>query len=169
MSIVDLSQHEWVKEFDFDAIVEATSYEQQALWEFNNRDNGGMGYEWMQILHGVGVTIGQVVTANDSFPIVLALNAVRVSGTMIMFYQATSRVVDHDVIEQTMKHSFPNLTRTDANNFHNAVRAGVQRQKEREERISAVVAAIRNFHNAVVSAESIREVDVTLSRIYNKE
>lgn len=105
-------------------IVEATSFEQHCLWEFNSIDSPIDSYrrtlKWEQ-LDGYIVTIGYV----NNFPVCLSLSWVLLNGKPVMFYDPTSLVVDYAMIESYFIKHFPDYykMRTDAQNFHQCVHA----------------------------------------------
>jgi hypothetical protein len=85
-------------------IVEATSYEKFSLWMQHAKD-GQM--EWKQGNGGPLITAGTV----DGRPVCLAL-----------FIEATSQLVDWKLIDEYVKTTWPNVSRTDPMNFCNILR-----------------------------------------------
>lgn len=67
---------------------------------------------------GPVVTVG---TIGDR-PICIALNVVVICGKRLMFYDPTSQLVDHAMIEEYLDKTWPGVSRTDAMNVHNLVR-----------------------------------------------
>lgn len=101
--------------------VEATRFEQMCLWQKYT----GEGYVWKENLSGRGATVGYL---ND-MPVAISLNTAVVNGNKILFYNATSVVVDWGMIEEWLQKNMPSdtkkhegsLRKTDASNFHDAV------------------------------------------------
>lgn len=82
------------------AIVEITKYEERMLWkEYRERVPDGewiqsLG-EWFQSLSGPLVTVGQV----NGRPVCISLFVNTIGGKKVVFYEATSVMVDHDMID----------------------------------------------------------------------
>ena len=104
---------------DIIGVVEATSFEQLCLWERYHEK-----YEWESTRHGYLPAIGSI----DSRPIHVSLMTVTVKGHKILFWEATSVVVDHDMIKEWFTKYLPKsafqsnseyINSTDAQNFHN--------------------------------------------------
>ncbi len=104
-------------------VVEATSFEKYALWQLNKfRDNPRT---WIENLQGQLAIVGYV--GND--PVCISLLVDKVSNQKILFWHATSKIVDYDQIKKWLEtylplSSFKNgiLNNTDANNFNNVFR-----------------------------------------------
>lgn len=76
------------------AIVEITRYEERMLWkEYRERMPDG---EWIQSLSGPFVTVGQV----NGRPVCISLFVNTIGGKKVVFYEASSVMVDHDMINQ---------------------------------------------------------------------
>lgn len=105
---------------------EATKEEEYGLWDRLVR-----GHEnkilWSEKV-GIGVTIGYL---NDR-PVHVVLRPVEVSGHKVIFYEATSTVVDHDMVRAFIEFIAPvtalnhagALNHTDAANFTNILPKG---------------------------------------------
>jgi hypothetical protein len=95
------------------AVVEADSFAQQMLWErWNER------IEWESESLGHGLHIGKV----DDRPVYVSFSYAKIKGETVVFWYATSQVVDYKMIEDWIKpktHSYS--TSTDAMNFGNAI------------------------------------------------
>jgi len=119
-------------------VVEATDNEMQSFWEkfsteamhprpeFNK-------YKWEQINPGYVETVGELA----GFPVCISVFWFRINGVTVMFYDATSRVVDHQMIEEWLdKHCAPRwdkgtrLARCNSNNFHHVLNY-VDREEDR--------------------------------------
>jgi len=106
-------------------VVDANSYESLCLW----RENEHAGYnqrEWKQGGGGPLVTIGRI----DDRPICISLLVNEIGGHKILFIDATSALVDHDMIDAWLQKNMPvtafrdndprePLNRTNAMNFCN--------------------------------------------------
>jgi hypothetical protein len=101
------------------AVVEANSFEYSCLWEKYNTEG------WDENYSGRGITVGYL----DENPIFIGLRKAKIRGADILFVDATSRVVDWEIIRAWLEHNLPTdclkengcLKYTDANNFHNAL------------------------------------------------
>lgn len=98
-------------------MVEATSFEKYALWKMYSNEalykNKHNVIKWEQ---GSGrmYTLGEL----DGRPITVCFFWDKLNGHNICFYEATSQVVDHELVEEWLDKFCPK-PRTDANNFHN--------------------------------------------------
>lgn len=79
---------------------------------------------WEQISAGFGITIGHV----GKMPVTVSFSFAIINGKKICFYEATSRVVNHKMIEdwlierfQLTHDNYCRWNHTDAMNFHNCV------------------------------------------------
>lgn len=108
---------------DVIGVVEATSYEKLMLWSENRgRDNPKT---WEEGRIGFGETVGHL----DDMPVCISVLVDRVDGHKILFLEATSRVVDHRMIDVWLAEHLPpsafrddeheHVNRTDSMNFHN--------------------------------------------------
>ena len=89
--------------------VEASSYERLCLWRHHYQGN------WKQSLEGICREIGRL----DDMPVCLSLIVDEVSGYRILFWEATSMVVDHRIIDKWFETHLPDKPRVDAMNFCN--------------------------------------------------
>jgi hypothetical protein len=101
-------------------VIEATSFEKFCIWEKCHK----RGDDWKQG-DGIGETIGEI----DGRPVHLSLLVDTVNSQRILFWHATSTVVDHKMIEDWLKKTLPvtafedndprnRMNKTDANNWH---------------------------------------------------
>jgi hypothetical protein len=104
-------------------IVQASSFEQFELWRDFSAE-----VVWEQDPAGELVTIAQVSINRQKFPICLCLSFARLNGVRIAFYDPTSLVVHHGMVEEWLKSvhiaKYQNGSRwahTDAQNFHNCI------------------------------------------------
>lgn len=109
-------------------VVEATSFEQHALWRFNDAKLDGARLSWVETGHGFLPTVGEI----DGRPVRVSVMTTTVDGHKILFFYATSAAVDHDQIDAWLKKTMPvtafedsdprkRLNRSDAMNFHNVL------------------------------------------------
>lgn len=107
-------------------VVEANSFEQHCLWKENHflEDDARHKREWKDNTSGMGETIGYV----DGRPVAISLRTAIIDGHKIMFYYATSNVIDHKMICEWLLLNLPDTAKvsgpagyntTDATNFHN--------------------------------------------------
>lgn len=103
--------------------VEATSFEQFSLWIYNKYVMEDKK-EWLEESHGFGYRIGLIDEDTDK-PVFVSFSFATIADKYICFYNATSRYVDHSMVENWLKTNFPikhdNDSRwsyTDAQNFH---------------------------------------------------
>jgi hypothetical protein len=105
--------------------VEANSYESLSLWREFKEQYGEQN--WVQDNMGFSQTIGFLNGDRDK-PVVVSFFFNSLFGQRVCFYEATSRYVDHTMVEDYIKaiyqKKYDNDTRnamTDAMNFHHAV------------------------------------------------
>ena len=73
-----------------------------------------------QISLGYGETVGHF----GGMPVAVSVTFARVCGQVIAFYEATSQVVDHRMVEKWTRTAFPaSRGRTNATNFHICIHA----------------------------------------------
>lgn len=108
---------------DVDGVCEATNTEKTYLWMVNKHSlYGQKPREWKELLSGYGVTVGYL---ND-MPVFISLLKDNIDGKNILFWFATSQVVDYRMINAWLEENIPERARrdgrihqTDAANFHN--------------------------------------------------
>ncbi len=115
---VDVEMQEFLK--DITGVVEATRCEEHYLWKEYNND---LGWDWKQggmgLVHTVGMT--------DKMPTCISLFVNEVRGEKILFWHATSQLVDYRLVDKWMKKNIPKsayrkdnfINKTDATNFCN--------------------------------------------------
>lgn len=107
-------------------LVEATSAECHELY-FRIQQGG---HKLEQISDGVGQQIGTFY----GHSVFISLRWFKVDDVLICFYDATSRVVDHDMVKQWLKAIFPHIkpgATNDTMNVHNTLNAaGCERTVE---------------------------------------
>ena len=92
--------------------VEATSFEQHSLWKTYHEK-----IEYEQIYDFFGDAIGEF----GGQPIFVTFSFVKINGKLICFYDATSNVVNHQMVESYIKEKYKGISLTDANNFGTAL------------------------------------------------
>lgn len=106
-------------------LVKATSCEHLGEWsrfakESERRPRGVEPVEWVQTNPGTLFTIAKV----KGRPICVNLSWDWIAGALVCFWEATSRLVDYDLVEPWLKEKLPNVRQqSDAMNFHNIVLA----------------------------------------------
>jgi hypothetical protein len=110
-------------------LVEASDYEKQTLWEryyYKPFNPEAVVKDWQQVSMGHGITIGHL----GDRPVCVSIFYAILDGHKVMFYDATSQVVDHAMIDEWLKHHtlekvrWDNGTRwahTNAMNFHHCL------------------------------------------------
>lgn len=108
-------------------VVEASSYEQQALWEKHALEAGGDSntrVHWVDQTRGWLVEVGKL----DGRPVCVNVRGSLLNGLAVLFYEATSEVVDWRMIENWFQErcwpKWDNGTRRahcDADNFHHCL------------------------------------------------
>lgn len=122
------SDAEFFKDVVF--LVEATHHEQHQFWHdwhYVPRYEGTAIEFWEQVMEGRMITIGQI----DRRPVTICINWAYLNGYKVMFYEGTSQVVDHQMVERWIDHFASDIkwdngyrrARTDSNNFHSCIHA----------------------------------------------
>ena len=96
--------------------VEATNFERHCLWQRHHKE-----VDWKDQPFGYMKTIGSV----GDMPVVVSLTFHFIESQLVMFFEATSQMVDHRMVdkwlEENVSHRWDHGTRrsrTDAGNFH---------------------------------------------------
>lgn len=119
-----------------DFVVEATSCETQLLWEKHHRE-----HDWASSSSGgYGVTIGKLMDK----PVVVTMTFYRIKGYLVGFYEATSVVVDHDMVKAWVERCVKVVAQSqhsrdrhcDANNFHQCLHCLSGLDKKAEQAIA---------------------------------
>jgi len=113
--------------------VVADSYAQHMLWREYHHDRGQTRFTWVSTGHG----FLEVVGYDNRRPVCISLMTATVAGHKILFYHATSRIVNHDKVRAWLDANMPTSAReedgrinhTDATNFCNIFH-GRERQLE---------------------------------------
>lgn len=102
-------------------VVEATSYEEMCLWHEYTQERA---QSWEDARQGWLLQIGRMY----KLPVMLSVKVNVVKGHRILFINAVSRVVDHDMVDKWLKDNLPatalhpgcdRVNKVDAMNFHN--------------------------------------------------
>lgn len=97
-----------------EGVVEATRNEEMHIYsrvvEMFGKD------AWEGSNSGFNETVGYL----DNRPICISLHTKKIKGTKILFWHATSQLVDHAMINEWLKLNTPD-NRTDATNWHNVL------------------------------------------------
>lgn len=114
-------------------VIEASSFEHQKLWEYWGNPPERARVHWIAQSRGWLLEIGKL----DSRPICLSVSGALLNGQAVLFYYATSEVVDWAQIELWFKeHCWPQWdngrrrAHCDAMNFHHCVLAIEQLVKD---------------------------------------
>ena len=93
-------------------LVEANNNETLSLWkELHTQVN------WEQDCKGTIIQVGEL----DNRPINISFFWSKINGKRIAFWEAISQVVDHKMIDDWFKRNLPNISRSNAMNFHNVL------------------------------------------------
>lgn len=100
--------------------VEANSYEKYMLWYENQQSK----YRKTWVSNNMGLM--EIVGYIDKRPVCISLFTSVVGSRKILFYYATSQIVDHLMIDEWLKENLPKtafrndgyVNKTDATNFH---------------------------------------------------
>ncbi len=104
-------------------LVEANDFAQHHLWLDWSEEAKARGWgpadhprvAWEQIHIGYGEGVGHI----GKRPVFVTVTFARVLGQVIVFYEATSQVVDHEMVEEWTRKAFPaSRGKTNATNFH---------------------------------------------------
>ncbi|APH74143.1 DUF2786 domain-containing protein [Aquibium oceanicum] len=146
-------------------IVEANSFEYHQLYR-----NSRTGRFWEENLSGIGRTIGHI----DDKPVHVSLRRAFISGRRIVFIDATSQVVDHEMVREWLKRVMPatafessgRLNMVDANNFHNVVPMNTELNKVKA-RIRAL--SLKTTAHGCTEQEALAAMDkvAELLEVYN--
>lgn len=95
------------------SVVEANSFEHLSLWQkFKEK------VTWKENNSGLLFTLGKI----ENRPICICLNHAIINDKIVLFFEATSQLVDYIMIDEFFKTKCPHLKRYwDAQNFHNAI------------------------------------------------
>lgn len=107
-------------------VVEASSFEQRALWNHNTFYDKESGKTWENDLGGQMVTIGHVADR----PICVSLSFAKINGRKVLFTEITSELADYKLLDRWLEvncsptwDSGARKARCDAGNFHHCLQA----------------------------------------------
>ncbi len=95
-------------------LIEASRFEQLVLWEKWSAENKATNLVWESDNRGVIETIGELANR----PVAVSIFWVKIEDFIVGFYEATSVVVDYDMVRKWLKKSFPEAQFANAMNFH---------------------------------------------------
>lgn len=98
-------------------LVEADDFAQSALWEryaSKTYPRDWPTLSWEQLNPGTLRAIGKV----GDLPVCVCLSWTRVGSLLVCFYEATSVMVDWNMVHAWLRDTFPGVPKTDAMNFH---------------------------------------------------
>lgn len=95
------------------AIVEATRFEQLALWQQWHKQSN---WSWVDDSSGYGINVG----TRAGMPVMIAITWSIIKNRHIMFVYPTSQVVDYRLVDKWIKQNFPHAPKTNADNFGHA-------------------------------------------------
>lgn len=82
-------------------LVEATDYEQLALWKEWHQ----FVPSWVEDSSGYGLEVGR----RAGLPVVVSVTWAIINGKRVCFYEAVSQMVDHGMVEKWRHEEFPKL------------------------------------------------------------
>lgn len=103
---------------DADFVVEATHFEKFALWKENDHEQR---VRWDDVSTGHMHTVGHLSVNRKKMPVVVSIFFAVLNGKVVAFYEATSQVVDHRMVEKWVESESPAYQagdKCDAMNFH---------------------------------------------------
>ncbi len=97
-------------------LVEANRYEMLELWKYWH---GDLAVPWKEESRGYFTTIGRI----NKRPICVSIFCAKINGHRVAFYEGTSELVDHKMIDEWLTFCLGDTGRCDAGNFHQCIRA----------------------------------------------
>ena len=119
------------------ALIEATHNENHNLWLHYSKQGARCApamkeygtvpkLDWIQVNPGHWEQIGTL----DKRPVCVSVFWARIDGYLVGFWDATSQVVDYEMVKVWLKKTFPDdVYMTDATNFYNAIHHIREREK----------------------------------------
>jgi hypothetical protein len=103
-------------------MVEATSYEARAAWSFWHDNPPKCSTRGPVPWEEIGLGFWQEIGKFHGHPVCVSVHFAIVCGALVGFYEATSRVVDHDMVKAWVHENFPAAKSwRNAQNFHNTI------------------------------------------------
>ena len=97
-----------------DYVVRATHAERYFLWCIHAEGAAKHGWSgplrrvpWVAITSGNGAHVGHVKIDGEEFPVVLSFLYAKIGSKLVLFYEATSLVVDYRMAEAWLKANVP--------------------------------------------------------------
>ena len=103
---------------DAEYVVEATHFEMHCLWVENDREKR---VTWEQVSSGYMHTVGYISVNRKKMPVTVTVFFAVLNGKVVAFYESTSQVVDHRMVEAWVKSessAHRGGNRCDGMNFH---------------------------------------------------
>lgn len=110
-------------------LIEANSFEQLVLWQRWSAENKATNLIWEQDSRGSIQTIGKL----DKRPVAVCIFWYQIEGIIVGFYEATSIVVDHDMVRAWLKKTYPKAQFTNSYNFHHCAHGISDKTKKKIE------------------------------------
>lgn len=110
-------------------VVEATHAEKFCFWKLNDMEPR---VKWEHVSMGYGHQVGALKVGRKVHPVVVAVSFAILDGSLVAFYEPTSRVVDYDMVEAWVKAESPAYAsgkKCNADNFHHCLGAVVENKK----------------------------------------
>lgn len=109
--------------------VEATDEEKFYLWKENKyQTDPELKFDWEEDNAGFMQCVGKI--NDDDMPVWVSFMFAKINNVRVCFYNATSRFVDHQMVEKFIEENYPvkydkgsRIAMTNATNFHHAVNA----------------------------------------------
>lgn len=98
-------------------IVNANHFEQHALWCNHSPESTTATYKvktWHQMLSGGMFQVGTI----NYRPVTVEFSFAQINGKWVMFYNACSVLVDHDMVDVWRNTDMAHAKHSDAQNFH---------------------------------------------------
>lgn len=99
-------------------LIEATSFEQYALWVIYSKQSSSSAQnkvhilDWKEDCSGVSYCAGEI----NKLPVMISFTWAHWNGQRVCFYEAVSRAVDWDIVHGFLDVNFPNIPHDDCNN-----------------------------------------------------
>ena len=118
-------------------LVEGTHEEQMGVWlRFNERcELWKSGSGWLYTVGHLTVQTDEDLVEGGSrrMPVTVEVTFVPVDGHVVCFYEAASRIVDHDMVRAYVEGKAPHASHTNATNFHHVIHGlGVELKEVRK-------------------------------------
>jgi len=110
-----VSKHKHDERFlDTVYFVEATSFELQILWQRNDAKKRRNRVKWEEDLRGLFLVIGDFYGR----PVTVRFSFAKLNGKRVCFYEASSQVVNYEMVREFLEKECGVSGHCDAQNFH---------------------------------------------------